>query len=67
MKGQNQLSQMFQYEVWSPFVPEKLCTVDDFIDSDFHTKKGKLNGKIILLGASTVYSVYTVYICDIQF
>ena len=29
------MSQMFQYEVWSPSAPDKLYTVDDFIDGDF--------------------------------
>ena len=31
------MSQMFQYEV---FTPDKLYTVDDFIDSDAYTKRG---------------------------
>ena len=31
------MSQMLQYEV---FAPEKLYTVDDFIDSDAYTKSG---------------------------
>ena len=33
------MSQMFQYEEWSPSAPDKLQTVDDFIDSDFTLKK----------------------------
>ena len=33
------MSQMFQYEVWSPFAPDTLYTVDDFIDGDFYNKE----------------------------
>lgn len=33
------MSQIFQYEVWSPSAPDNLYAVDDFIDSDFYTKK----------------------------
>ena len=33
------MSQMFQYEVWSPPAPDKLYAIDDFIDGDFNTKK----------------------------
>ena len=57
------MSQMFQYEAWSPFEPDILYTVDDFIDDDIYTKKGKLNEEtllpacVFLSGASTVYSV----------
>ena len=59
------MSQMFQYEVWSPSLPHELYTVDDFIDGDFTLGKVKLNWKILLYvflffflsGALTVYSV----------
>ena len=37
--GQNKMSQMFQYEVWSPSAPDKLNTVDDLIDGGFYPKK----------------------------
>ena len=47
------MSQMFPYEVWLPFAPDKLFTVDDFIDGDFYTKKRYMSG------APTVYSVST--------
>ena len=33
------MSPMFQYEVWSPSVPDKLYTVDNFIDGDFYITK----------------------------
>ena len=33
------MSQMFQYEVWSPSAPDKLYTVDDYIGGDFYNKK----------------------------
>ena len=44
-RGQNQISQMFKFEVWSPSMPDKLYTVDNFIDGDFTRRKGKLNYK----------------------
>ena len=37
--GSKSMSQIFQYEVWSPSAPNKLFTIDDFIDGDFYTKK----------------------------
>ena len=42
------MSQMFQREVWLPFLPDTLYTLDDFIDDVSYTKKGKLNRKILL-------------------
>ena len=32
------MSQMFQYDVWSPSMPDKLYTVDDLIDGVFYSK-----------------------------
>ena len=42
------MPQMFQYELWSQSVTDRLLTVDDFIDGNFHIKKRKLNDKILL-------------------
>ena len=33
------MSRIFQYEAWFSFAPDKLYTVDDFVDGDFYTKK----------------------------
>ena len=33
------MSQMFEYEVWSPSAPDTLYSVDNFIDGEFYAKK----------------------------
>ena len=33
------MSQIFQYEIWSPSGPDKLYNIGDFIDGDFYIKK----------------------------
>ena len=41
--GQNQMPQMFQYQVWSSSAPYKLYTIDDFIDDVFTLGKSNQN------------------------
>ena len=43
------MSQLFEYDVWSPSAPDKLYTVGHFFGGDFFTlRKSKLNVKILL-------------------
>ena len=47
MKGSNQKSQMFKYEVWPLLATNMLYSVGDFIDCIFYTKKSKLGQTLL--------------------